>query len=156
MHVVVRHRLRILPCLALAAAIACSDDDDPVAPTGTQLAGQWTFSESYADAALGMSCVNQGTATITHSGTTFSGTAVQTGSCTTPTGSIDNSGSFQLQAGQITGTTATWNDNGAPPCAYTGTISGAPTANRVEGTVSCVGTSAGVTYNLQGTWQMVR
>ena len=147
---------RVLPLVLLLAALACKEDSDLVAPVGTQIGGQWTFTETYADDALGVICNNSADVTIVQSGTTFTGTSDQTGTCTDAEGPYDNSWVLHLQNGQIVGNNATWDDDGAPECDYTGVITGTPTTNRIAGVVQCIGTVDGVAYNLQGTWELTR
>ena len=120
-------------------------------PSVVQIGGQWSFSESYTDVQLAISCNNKASVTIAQSGISFSGTSIQTGTCTDG----DNSGTFQLRTGTIDGANVSWADDGAPVCRYTGAVTGSP-ANRMNGTVQCTGQIDGVSFNLHGTWEMTR
>jgi hypothetical protein len=146
-------RLSNLPFLLLVT-YGCGGDG-PSDPSSLQIAGQWTFTETYTDIPLQTTCNNQAAVTFTQTGSTFTGSAVQTGTCTDPTGTFPNSGTFQLSNGIINGTTVSWRDDGTPVCNYTGTLSGTP-PNQASGTVRCNGVAGGITFDANGTWQMTR
>ena len=141
--------------LLILCAIACGDDGLS-GPAVLQIAGQWSFSESYIDTPSATTCNNTATVTFAQSGANFSGSSQQSGTCTDATGAFsNNSGTFQLRNGQVDGEHVSWNDDGAPVCLYSGTIVGTP-PNAMSGSVSCVGISDGVSFNIEGTWQMSR
>ena len=141
--------------LLILCAIACGDDG-PSAPAVLQIAGQWSFNESFIDSPSATTCNNTATVTFAQSGVNFSGSSQQSGTCTDATGAFsNNSGTFQLRNGLVDGDRVSWNDDSSPVCLYDGTIAGTP-PNAMSGSVSCVGVSDGISFNIQGTWQMSR
>lgn len=55
----------------------------------------------------------------------------------------------------LNGKSIMFTEAGAIPCIYTGTASGSPPTS-MSGTISCVGTFQGTSYNATGTWQATK
>jgi hypothetical protein len=106
--------------------------------------------------AVGLSCTDQATLTITQAGASFTGSAEQTGQCTLNGAPFDNSGTFEITDGLVRQASITFTEPGEPGCDYEGALTGdAPTGG--SGTVSCVGNVSGLgQLNATGTWQIVR
>lgn len=135
---------RMMAVLLLAA---CGDDG--TGPSGASLTGSWTFSQNFSNQQVAISCQNNGSAILSHTGNNLSGSTTSTGSCSGPGGVIDNSGTATISGGQVNGAQVTFQAAG---CNYTGTVSGSP-PNRINGTLSCVIAVAGQQLTFTGTWQ---
>jgi hypothetical protein len=64
----------------------------------------------------------------------------------------DNSDSEAIMNGSVSGASIMFTEAGAVPCVYTGTASRSLPAS-MSGTISCVETFQGTSYNTTGTWQ---
>lgn len=148
-----RSRWSDVSALLFLLSVSACGGNSPSSPSPAvlQIGGLWSFSESYSDAQLAISCINKASVTIAQSGSSFTGTSIQTGTCSDG----ENSGTFQLRTGIIDGANVSWADDGAPVCRYTGAVTGTA-ANRMNGTVQCTGQIDGVNFNLRGTWEMTR
>ena len=108
------------------------------------IAGIWDWTEQYVNPV----CHDTGTYVFTQSGTTFAGRSDQVGICQTSDGTRDNTTSGdRVSAGQVAGSTITFQVGNGPFCFYTATITGAP-PDHLSGTTTC-GAST-------GTWEAVR
>jgi hypothetical protein len=121
------------------------------------IAGGWTFSESFADPLIKLTCDNHATFTLAQSGATFTGTSDQTGHCTLDKDGFDNSGTFGITLGSVQSTTIAFTEPGQVQCVYQGTLVDNPPTG-ASGTVSCTGLLdlLGPLVNATGTWQMTR
>ena len=108
------------------------------------IAGNWDWTEQYVNPV----CHDTGTYVFTQSGATFAGRSDQVGICETSDGTRDNTTSGdRVSAGQVAGSTITFQVGNNALCFYTATITGDP-PDRLSGTTTC-GAST-------GTWEAVR
>jgi uncharacterized protein YjdB len=121
------------------------------------VAGGWTFSETFSDPAINLTCNNQATFTLAQSGATFTGTSDQTGDCTLDNEPFDNSGTFGITEGSVQSTAIAFTEPGQVQCVYQGTLVDNPPTS-ASGTVSCTGLLDlfGPEVNATGTWEMTR
>jgi hypothetical protein len=121
------------------------------------IAGAWTFSESFTDPTIKLTCNNHATFTLAQGGATFTGTSDQTGHCTLDKEGFDNSGTFGITLGSVQSTTIAFTEPGQVQCVYEGTLVDNPPTS-ASGTVSCTGLLDlfGPQVNAAGTWQMTR
>lgn len=118
--------------------------------------GEWHFIENFTDAALDLTCNDQGTLTITPDGATFTGSTQQTGECTLAGSPFDNSGTFAITDGFARADSLGFSEPGTPTCVYLGKAGGAPPAE-ASGEVTCQGEVEGLgTVNATGTWEITR
>ena len=144
----------LFPLLILAVSgtvLACADGGATGSNPAADISGNWTWDETLSDQPNQIDCADQGTFTITQTGSTFTGSIDQTGSCTTPAGPVDLTGTRPMNGGQVSGANVSFQEAAANPCLYQGTLLGDPPLS-ASGTVSCVGQG----LNLTGTWSMTR
>jgi uncharacterized protein YjdB len=121
------------------------------------VAGDWTFSETFSDPAINLSCSNEADFTLTQEQAAFTGTSDQTGDCTLDGEPLENSGPFEIADGNVQSTAITFTEPGDVTCVYQGTLVDDPPTS-ASGTVSCTGflDLFGPQVNATGTWQMTR
>lgn len=149
-----RQCARRLLALAGLGVLACGGDGgvptEPVVPAGAL--GTWTYFEVMQNAALAVSCSDEGLLELIQSGSAVVGTVQQSGSCTAPGGSVDNSGTANLSGLVFTESTIRFEAAG---CHYAGDLFGAP-VDSAAGSVSCTFQAGGSTVTLTGTWFSVK
>lgn len=130
---------------------ACGSDT--TGPTTQDITGTWLVTATLNNSTLGLTCNEQGTATLTQSGGNVAGSLTNSvATCTGPGGSGSASLDGPIAGGQVSGSTATF-ANGE--CTYTGTISGTP-PNKIQGNATCQVSLQGQVVPLTGTWLAVR
>lgn len=131
--------------------IGCGGDS--TGPGTVDITGTWLVTATLNNSSLGITCNEQGTATVTQSGTNVSGQFTNSlATCSTPSGTASESLDGPLTGGQVLGTTATFVNS---ECTYTGTISGSP-PNRIQGAATCQVSVQGQVIPLTGTWLATR
>lgn len=147
--------------MTTVALLGCGSAEIP------DLNGLWNTSESFADDVHLISCVSQGTFTISQPssaelggstpGPNFTGTLDNSNDCTSQDGPFTYVGGGAISAGVVTipGETvsfdATVND---AECRYNGTVhADGGFVSDMAGTLTCTLVQAGVTFNFAGTWE---
>ena len=141
--------VRRLLLVLSAFLVACSSDSNS---PSANISGSWSFTDNISNSTLGVSCMSQGTAAYTQTGTQVSATATVHAVCTGPGGVADTTGTNTL-AGDIDGDNVSFQDSSG--CTLEGTVSGSP-SNRMSGTEHCTVAISGQNYAFTGTWSSVR
>ena len=142
--------MRSRSLVILLAAVACDAGTDP---NTVDVSGHWEFTETFQDAAHGITCADTGSYEITQVGDRFSGRYGQRGVCLTPSGAVDNADSGTVTNGRVVGRTVRFMVT--VNCDYEGNASGMPPTS-LGGRGACVLQDVGRTLNFAGTWQATR
>jgi hypothetical protein len=147
-----RRALPSLGLLTLVALAACGGDS--TGPQVVDVQGVWNYSNNFSSAAVGYSCTESGTVSISQSGSNFTGTADATwGTCSDSFGNIyDNTGVTTISGGQIDASNVSFQGGG---CQFEATVSGDP-ANAMSGTETCTLAVSGTNYVFTGPFQASR
>jgi len=138
---------------AVLGASACSGGVSlPTGPGNSlDVAGQWTYLDTLANAALQLSCKDQGTLQISQTSGTLTVAVVQSGVCQIAGSQVDNSGSGPAQG--VTSGTAIALTVGS--CRYSGTLYDTP-PDSAAGVESCDVPTSGGTASVLGSWLAVK
>ncbi len=139
----------------LAAAVlgssACSGGSSNGPANSLDIAGEWTYLDTLASAALQLSCKDQGTLQISQTGGNLTAAANQSGVCQIAGSPVDNGGSGTAQ-GTTSGTAIAFT---VGSCRYAGTLYNTP-PDSAAGSESCDVPTNGGTTAVLGSWLAVK